>query len=131
MIIYPGETITIAMPLDGNTVGTPHATSVVDRDGETVWNLPEHANGAVETMRFEFQNSELGYTLTMTNGADATIKYDAFMQIVEGEELKFGPTSSCPVNAHISVFEFWPHPIVMLLLSGFRVLPENDSMVCS
>jgi hypothetical protein len=70
--------------------------------------------------------------LNVRNESDAMIKYAAYMQFMRGEQLEFAPTSSCPIWPRIFGIESWPDPIVMLVLSDFRILTtDSPEMVCN
>ncbi|HKP26261.1 MAG TPA: hypothetical protein VJV39_20505 [Dongiaceae bacterium] len=55
--------------------------------------------------------------LTVANNLSKTVKYDATMKAPDDRMVY---TSSCPVDAGLSNFESWPHPVKFLELSNFR-----------
>ena len=56
--------------------------------------------------------------LTVKSNLDRRLFYDALMTVPEKKEIF--KTNMLPVEAHLSNFESWPHPIVQLVLGNFR-----------
>ena len=98
IVIYPGEQFVIALKIE---------------NGKIVNAGPNLAGGqsanAIEI--------DIGMMLTIVNHLPSAIKDDATMKAPDG---KLVYTSSCPVDAGLSNFEHWAHPIKFLELSNFR-----------
>jgi hypothetical protein len=56
--------------------------------------------------------------LTVQNKLNRTFSYDALMTVPTRKEIL--ETHVLPVEARLSNFESWPHPIVQLVLRNFR-----------
>ena len=82
-----------------------------------------------KTIQFSFtqMDSSLGMMLSVKNPFPTSIKYHLNMIDFGGNSHK---TSSCPVNANLSVFESWPHVIPELTLTDMHFLKETDVSSC-
>ena len=68
-------------------------------------------------------SGEVHMTLTATNKTKYNMIYDAIMVVPDNQSpLK---TSIVPVYAGLMSFEFWPHPILQLLLGDFRIVEKK------
>ena len=65
--------------------------------------------------------------LQLRNDLGYHVKYDATMLAPDKDGLQEVDTSSCPVIPHGAGTESWPHPIAMIVLSGFRVVADNET----
>lgn len=115
--IFPGETIYLEADLEGDRVVRLRAVSeMVNPD---------------RTMTFSFSQSE-GETdmlFKASNPFPRPLKYRMGMERLDRDGLL--STSSCPIVAGGSAYEFWPHPIFQLVLTDFRLLDEDGSgFVC-
>jgi hypothetical protein len=81
-----------------------------------------------DVLAFHFSHAESGALLTVSNGSARAIKYSAEMQ--PGHEVKWYPTSICPVQANLVSFESWPHPVRVIRLSGFYAVKEGTQLTC-
>jgi len=63
-------------------------------------------------------NGKFMMLLTVQNKLSQGFSYDALMTVPERKEIL--STHVLPVEAHLSNFESWPHPIVQLVLRNFR-----------
>jgi hypothetical protein len=103
IVIFPGEQFVIAFQIE---------------NGKIVRAERNPAGGQLpNTIDVSFKVIDGGMTLTLDNHLPNTVKYDAIMKAPDG---KLVYTSSCPVDAGLSNFESWPHPIKFLELSNFR-----------
>lgn len=66
----------------------------------------------------KMDKDKLMMLLTVKSNLDRRLFYDALMTIPEKKGLY--KTNMLPVEAHLSNFESWPHPIVQLVLRDFR-----------
>ena len=105
IVIFPGEQFVIAFKIE---------------NGKIVGAEPYPAGGQLSNaIEVNFKEIDGGMMLTLANHLPNTVKYDAIMKAPDD---KLVHTSSCPVDAGLSNFESWPHPIKFLELSNFRLL---------
>ena len=133
VIIYPGETITLAMAQNGS--GKPRLLSVSDAAG-----AHQFAQAAARDKTLVFQFKQVGgkpdMVLTIVNTTTAAIKYDAVMSSVTDNGVKQAPTVTCPVNPpgkgqqSFRGIENWPFAIVSLLIYDIRPLGKSASPAC-
>ena len=103
IVIFPGEQFVIAFEIE---------------NGKIVNAQPSPAGGSIsDAVEVSFKQSDSGMMLTVANHLPKTVKYDATMKAPDDRMVY---TSSCPVDADLSNFESWPHPIKFLELSNFR-----------
>jgi hypothetical protein len=103
IVIFPGEQLVIALEIE---------------NGKIVNAQPNPASGSLSNaVEVSFKQIDSGMMLTVANNLSKTVKYDATMKAPDGRMVH---TSSCPVDAGLSNFENWPHPIKFLELSDFR-----------
>lgn len=71
-------------------------------------------------------NGKFMMLLTVQNKLNRSFSYDALMTVPDRKEVL--TTHVLPVEAHLSNFESWPHPIVQLVLRNFRLSgnPANE-----
>ncbi|HVZ27406.1 MAG TPA: hypothetical protein VG798_02015 [Rhizomicrobium sp.] len=133
-IIFPGETITLALPKDGN--GPPNLLKVVDPDGPVDIGATSDSDS---TLSFEFHQEEgkPDMLLTITSTVAAMLKYDATMLVVTPGGVRRAHTSTCPILAARETAkttfgtESWPQPIPMLVISGIHAIPQGGPMNCT
>ena len=131
--IFPGETIVVEFESD-TAVSTPRFVKVTDHghDAGTQEGMAVASPGAKPTISFEFRQDpdKPSMTLEVSSTLGTLVKYDALMWVPTPNGIRPARTSSCPLFAARG-FETWPHPIVMLVLTNFRVLPrEGGTIVC-
>ena len=104
IVIFPGEQLAIAFAIE---------------NGKIVNAQPNPVGGSLpNAVEVSFKQTDSGMMmLTVANNLSKTVKYDATMKAPDGRMVY---TSSCPVDAGLSNFESWPHPIKLLELSNFR-----------
>lgn len=70
--------------------------------------------------------------LTVENGYEGMLTYDAVMMTIDEGVGRWVTTSVCTVPAGIYTLEHWPHAIVALSLSNFRIGPKgaDGEVVC-
>jgi len=66
--------------------------------------------------------------LILKSGLGFAVTYDAYMYVPTPNGVESGYTSSCPVGAGLCGYETWPHAIVMIVLTNFRVAPAGESI---
>jgi hypothetical protein len=110
IVIFPGEQFVVAFEIE---------------NGKIVNAQPNPASGSLsDAVEVSFKQIDSGMMLTVANNMSEPVKYDATMRAPDDRMLY---TSSCPVDAGLSTFESWPHPIKFLELSNFRF---QDSGPC-
>jgi hypothetical protein len=135
VILYPGETITLAISKNGNGIAPPTLLKVTDPDGAVNLGILPASDS---TLSFELrQNDENpGMRLIVTNVAPVQVKYDAVMFVPTQKGIQPMRTSSCPVlppqlsAKSFSVFESWPQPITMLVISNIRAMAPGSGVAC-
>lgn len=95
------------------------------KDGFFDLKLVEEIKNPDSTMTFKFEQDKKtnAMILVVFNPYKKDIKYSAFMHVPT--ENGFVYTSSCPVNAEKSVYEFWNNPIYQLGLKDFKVVASD------
>jgi hypothetical protein len=70
--------------------------------------------------------------LTVENGYQGAVTYSAAMMIIGEDGGQWVATTVCTVPQGIYAFEHWPHAIVALTLSDFRIGPKGEAaeVVC-
>ncbi|WP_282009819.1 hypothetical protein [Brevundimonas aveniformis] len=66
--------------------------------------------------------------LLVENGYGFRLDYAAHMQVPNQSGAPY--TTTCEVMPGRMVMEHWPHPIMMINLSNFRVVEDTDAMTC-
>ena len=103
IVIFPGEQFVIAFKIENG--------KIVDAE-------PYPAGGQLSNaIEVNFKKVDSGMMLTLANHLPKKVKYDAIMKAPDN---KLVYTSSCPIDAGLSSFEHWPHPIKFLALVNFR-----------
>lgn len=104
IVIYPGEQFVVAFKIE---------------DGKIVGAEPSPSGGRLtNAVEVRFKEISGGMMLTVASHLPSTVKYDATMTAPDDRVVY---TSSCPIDAGLSNFESWPHPIKFLELSNFRL----------
>lgn len=131
ILLYPGDTIEFDFAADGKSMDAPHFSRLVDHledpklgNGALVSAIPRADSRA--NFSFQFAQNGTGMTLKVKSDIGYHVKYDAIMFVPEKDGLKQSYTSSCPVIPFGSAYETWPHPIAMIVLTGFRVVADGD-----
>ncbi len=125
--IFPGEAFIVEFP-DNRSLGNPRFVRAVDSVDVAAM------SGAIAglTIAFEFKQDpgKPDMMLQIKSTIDAHVKYDATMWVPTPNGMQVGHTSSCPIFAKTGGIETWPHPIAMLVLTNFRVLPLDGVIAC-
>jgi hypothetical protein len=109
IVIYPGESFAIVFEIE---------------DGKLVNAQPVPAGGSrSDVVEVSFKQIDSDMMLTVANNLSKLVKYDATMKAPDDRMVH---TSSCPVDAGLSNFEQWPHPIRFLELSNFMFQDERS-----
>jgi hypothetical protein len=109
IVIYPGESFAIVFE---------------NEDGKLTNAQPVPAGGSrSDVVEVSFNQIDSGMMLTVANNLSKLVGYDATMKTPDDRMVY---TSSCPVDAGLSNFEHWPHPIKFLELSNFRFQDEKS-----
>lgn len=139
--IFPDEALIFSVSVADGKVSAPVFLRVDDGSGAPAPKHDPAATRAAERsaasatgmifLSFVQQPGDPGMFLKIVNTLPVNLKYDAVMfgtdPINQSGPM---PTSSCAVLSNFSVFESWPHPIMMLLLNNFRLEPESNQVVC-
>ncbi len=133
LIIYPGETITLALAKDGT--GMPRLLKFADAKGAQQFAQPS-ANDATLEFQFSQMDGKTDMMLMVSNATSAVIKYDAVMSAVSDRGIDRVGTSTCPVNppssgqAAFFNTESWQHPIMRMIIRNIRPLAASASRAC-
>ncbi len=133
VIIYPGETITLA--LAGNGSGKPRLLEAVDASGKHAF---AKAAAGEKTLAFQFKQTDgkPDMVLTSVNTTTSAIKYDVVISAVTVKGINQKPTATCPLNApgpgqpSFRGIESWPFPIVEMLIHDIRPLGKSTPRAC-
>ena len=134
VIIFPGETITVVLPKDGN--GKPRLLKVAEPSGVTEYGMQASTEASLE-FRFAQMDGKPDMQLTATNTVPVMLKYDAIMAAVTAKGIQQAPTSICPLfppmagTPGFSGYESWPFPIVNLVIGHIRMLPKGAPRDCN
>ena len=108
IVLFPGESFVIAFEIE---------------NGKIVNAQPVPAGGSrSDVVEVSFKQIDSGTMLTIANNLPKMVKYDATMKAPDDRMVY---TNSCPVDAGLSNFESWPHPVKFLELSNFRFQDEG------
>lgn len=113
VIIYPGEALEVAF--DQADIAHPTFAGVVP-------NASVSAPGTL-TLEFAQMAGQPYMTLMLNNATGVALRYDAMIYVPAREGMQVVRSSSCPVLSGMTNTESWPHPVVMVELSNFRVEP--------
>ena len=118
VMIYPGEALEIEF--DQNDIAHPKFVAVV----------PNASASGPGTLTLEFaQTAGQPYmTLMLNNATGVALRYDATIYVPARDGMQIVRSSSCPVLNGMTNTESWPHPVVMLELSNFRIEPVGSSV---
>lgn len=109
--ILPGETIRVEATRQGDRLVELKAVASVVH--------PER------TLMFSFRQEPsigdgTGMVLTARSPFAGVLKYDLGMMVPDGSDVV--GTSSCPLQAGVSAYEHWPHPVFQLFVAKLRFL---------
>ena len=113
--IFAGEQVYVEVAVQNNMIlGIKRVSNIIDPNS---------------TMIFNFMKGDSGnnMTLSVKNPLSNSVKYHIDMVDYQGRLHK---TSSCPVLAGLSVYEFWPHPIPEIRITNFHFTSEEEKAVC-
>ena len=123
--LYAGEAIEISF--DRNALTHPKFVRTIDRvdlEGLKGYQAdappPDPATPAILSLELRQTEGKPDMTLVLRNETGVPLKYDLTMFVPTAEGIKSAHTSACPVLPGMMGDEFWPHPVVMLLMSNFR-----------
>ena len=133
VIIYPGETITLA--LAGNGSGKPRLLEATDAGGKHSF---AKAAPTEKTLTFQFKQTDgkPDMVLTAVNTTTSAIKYDAVISAVTDKGINQKPSATCPLSPpspgqpSFRGIESWPFPIVGLLIHDIRPLGKSTPRAC-
>lgn len=142
--IYPGESFSVRISVEGKKVGPPvfverfkgdppvgplgHKPEAEMKALQDTKSMPEE--GMLYLTFKQEDNPRGGMSLVVTSRLPVTIKYDAVMFIPTADGPRPARTSSCPVFSGASGFETWPQPLTMMLLTNIRVLDTGGNVAC-
>lgn len=101
--------------------GEKFGVNLVQRDGETVevTYQPELKKADVVLHFEQPKGLGVGMMLTIQNKTKRKLQTDALIKVPDREGIF--KTSTLSVEAGLSNFESWPHPIIQLVLRNFRL----------
>jgi hypothetical protein len=129
--LYSGETVEIDFAADGKAMDRPRFVRTVE--DKAAPGAPPPADDAQPdqpargAMRFQLKQTDgkADMTLEIKSDLGFIVKYDAVIFVPTPNGIKTMHTSSCPVISHGAGFETWPYPIMMIVLTDFRVLSAD------
>jgi hypothetical protein len=141
VVLYPGDSVKFrfvvrgAAPLTGPEFVEldPADAGVLGRHdpaAETEARTRSRTEAVEGTITFSFsqRDGEPDMTLNARSAFPITLKYDAVMFVPAQDGMRPQDTSSCPIFSGISGIEHWPHPIGMIVLTNFRIQPQNRTV---
>lgn len=122
-------------------LGDPLTAALIAVVAGTTDDLPHEAAGAhlalegpPDRLRLSFRQASGAEDslLTVENGYQGAVTYTAAMMVIGESGGQWFETSVCTVPQGIYTFEHWPHAIVALTLSDFRIGPKGEEaeVVC-
>lgn len=114
--VYPGEEIHVELDVAGEQIKGARAVAKPAHPQATLTFKLAQAPGSAETM------------LSVTHGFARTIKYSVGMMLPSGGQLY--ATSTCPVQAGLTAYEHWQHPVFQLVVTSVRFLPPGAALTC-
>ena len=136
IVIYPGETISVALPGQDEGLGQPTLVAVTDPDGPVALSSAAAGPANLSFQLEEFGKDKPGMLLRIDNQINSALKYDLTMFVAAGDGFRAMHTSACtllPPQSGLKSFggfESWPHPIVMLVISNIHGLPKGTPQSC-
>lgn len=115
--IFPGEEVLVEATPEGDRLTRLTAVETVTH--------PER------TLRFELSQvaDKVDMMLVVKSPFDRPLKYRLAMVLPPSDALH--ETSTCPVTARGAAYEHWPHPILHLVATNFRLIePSSPEMRC-
>jgi hypothetical protein len=131
--LYAGETVEISFP-DRADLSHPKFVRVLDKIDETgVSGYRKDAAAptgpATLMLQLKQDDGKPDMMLLLRNDTGVPLKYDAEMFVPTAQGVDRAHTSTCMLLPGTMGFESWPHPVAMLLLSGFHKV-EPTQMRC-
>ena len=131
--LYAGEAIEISFA-DRNDLRHPKFVRVIDRvdlAGLTGYHAgaPPPAGQAKLSLELRQTPGKADMMLVLRNDTGVAVKYDATMFVPTDHDMGSARTSTCAILPGTMGNEMWPHPVAMLLLSGFHKV-DNDNISC-
>jgi len=154
ILIFPGETIAIQFTRAGDTLSAPvfyrrfapQFPAQIETGGKVA---DDPANTGLPAITGDMSKDKMadlppntlllsygqvdgqpGMMLTIDHNFPKALKLDATMFLIGKGRYDQRPTSTCPIQAGLSSFETWPHPIGPLTLQSFRLLQPGDKITC-
>ena len=124
VVLYPGESVTVDFAADGSMIDMPRFARLASA-GDAV-GMPSDARASV-TLNFSQTDGKPDMLLVLKSSLGFAVKYDAYMYVPTPNGVESGYTSSCPLNAGLSATEHWPHAIMMIVLTNFRLATAADT----
>lgn len=85
--------------------------------------------GPKDALRFIFERRDGGMFLTVSNGYDKRLIYEAAIQQSPGS--RPARTSICPVLPHQLTIETWPYEISLITLGRFQLVEDDQApLIC-
>ncbi len=148
LFLTPGEGVVLQMSPEGPTVRAPviaksvltdewiaQALGTIDPSSSTLQPQQGEAlklTGPAGGVRISFRQGTgvRDMFLVVENGDAAPISYTAHMMVIGPEGLQWAPTSVCTALPEAPSAEHWPHPIIAVRLSDFRIEEKGAGIVC-
>ena len=113
--IFPGESLRLEATVEGDRITKLKPATPTADPARTI------------SLELKQMDGKAGMMLLMTNPFPQPLKYRAGIHVPDLDGLR--KTSSCSVLAGKSGFESWPYPLFEMVLTDFRLLPD-EQMVC-
>ena len=95
------------------------------------WREPERRESS-RNIVLEFRLTQLesdgSISLQVKNNGREPVKLDLFIRTAGAAQAEY--TSSCPVLANGTVFEYWSQPIVEVVVGDVRVVSDDGALQC-
>lgn len=149
--LFPGESVVVSLSADGHLTVESHGRAedivtpqklnqaIAEMNDYLAQAGGEVAPGYVDPVLNERPQNRLRISMLQPQGSDETvlliengyrdqIDYRAFMPGSDQAQPEY--TTTCELLPNFMAFEHWPHPILVLLLRDFRVVPNNSEAIC-
>jgi hypothetical protein len=133
IFVYPGETVGVSVVRNGDQLALPVFVAAADPDGTTASKQAVPANLSFTLRQLDGRSDIF---LEIANRIDVPVKLDLTMYVPIAGGMRAVRTSSCPLlppQGGLPAFtgiESWPHPVMMIAVSGIHVLPPGAARVC-
>ena len=123
VVLYPGDAVVVDFAADGSMADMPHFSRLSNAPVDVAAPLEGRA---IVSLDFSQRDDQPDMNLVLKSGLAFALKYDAYMFVPTRDGVRSGYTSSCTLAPGLTGYEHWPHAIVMIVLTNFRVAPAGD-----